>query len=96
MQDVVETAHIFFKLMEKFCDGTVVVQKRKILRAKNKTKRNTQGRYGNSVEMKNVWNLKQFVYRNFYQDVIQSTTANIYYISPTLANPSKSMRSAET
>lgn len=66
MQDVVETAHIFFKLMEKFCDGTVVVQKRKVPRAKNKTKRSTQGRYRNSVEMKNVWNLEYFICRYFY------------------------------
>ena len=36
MRDVVETTHIFFKLMEKFCNGSVVVQDKKKSRAKSK------------------------------------------------------------
>lgn len=34
MRDVVETAHLFFKLMEKFCNGSVVVQDKRKSRAK--------------------------------------------------------------
>lgn len=36
MRDVVETTHIFFKLMEKFCNGSMVVQDKKKSRAKGK------------------------------------------------------------
>lgn len=36
MQDVVETTHIFFKLMEKFCNGNMVVQDKRKSRAKGK------------------------------------------------------------
>lgn len=39
MRDVVETTHIFFKLMEKFCNGSVIVQdknKRKHKKTKSK------------------------------------------------------------
>lgn len=35
MRDVVETAHIFFKLMERFCNGSVVVQDKQKSRKKN-------------------------------------------------------------
>lgn len=48
MRDVVETAHIFFKLMERFCNGSVVVQDKQKSRKKNKrttkkpSKRNAQ------------------------------------------------------
>lgn len=36
MRDVVETTHIFFKLMEKFCNGSVVVQDKRKARQKGK------------------------------------------------------------
>lgn len=40
MRDVVETSHIFFKLMEKFCNGSVVVQdKRKSQAKRNRGKK---------------------------------------------------------
>lgn len=40
MRDVVETTHIFFKLMEKFCNGSVVVQdKHKRQHKKSKSKK---------------------------------------------------------
>ncbi|XP_031631724.1 protein timeless homolog [Contarinia nasturtii] len=43
MRDVVETTHIFFKLMEKFCNGSVVVQdKRKARNKGNKKKKPTK------------------------------------------------------
>lgn len=40
MRDVVETAHIFFKLMERFCKGSVVVQDKQ--KSRKKTKRTTK------------------------------------------------------
>lgn len=36
MRDVVETTHIFFKLMEKFCNGSVVVQDKRKSHANGK------------------------------------------------------------
>ncbi|XP_055324474.1 protein timeless homolog [Sitodiplosis mosellana] len=42
MRDVVETTHIFFKLMEKFCNGNVVVQDKKKSRAKGKKAKKPQ------------------------------------------------------
>lgn len=39
MRDVVETAHIFYKIMEKFCSGRVVVQDKRKTRKKDKTAR---------------------------------------------------------
>lgn len=45
MRDVVETAHIFFKLMERFCNGNVVVEDKQKSRKKNNRgtkKRNAQ------------------------------------------------------
>lgn len=42
MRDVVEAAHVFFKLMEKFCNGSVVVQdKNKNSRKKSKSTKKT-------------------------------------------------------
>lgn len=42
MRDVVEAAHVFFKLMEKFCNGSVVVQdKNKKSRKKSKSTKKT-------------------------------------------------------
>lgn len=38
LRDVVETTHIFFKLMEKFCNGSVVVQDKGRSRAKKAKK----------------------------------------------------------
>lgn len=40
LRDVVETAHIFFKMLEKYCQGTVRVQSKK--RAKPKRNKNRQ------------------------------------------------------
>lgn len=42
MRDVVETTHIFFKLMEKFCNGSVVVQDKRKSRAKSKKAKKPQ------------------------------------------------------
>lgn len=42
MRDVVETTHIFFKLMEKFCNGSMVVQDKKKSRAKSKKSKKSQ------------------------------------------------------
>lgn len=48
MRDVVETTHIFFKLMEKFCNGSVVVQDKKKSRAKSKKSKKSQKSAKNS------------------------------------------------
>ena len=64
MRDVVETAHIFFKLMERFCNGSVVVQdKQKMRKKKNRTtkkptaKRNAQA----AIDVEQVSGLLYFI-----------------------------------
>lgn len=57
MRDVVETSHIFFKLMEKFCNGSVVVQDKKKSQAKRKRGKKTPkpaSEKENSPEEENV------------------------------------------
>lgn len=41
LRDVVETAHIFYKLMEKFCSGGIVVQDKRKARKKGKGTKST-------------------------------------------------------
>lgn len=60
LRDVVETAHMFFKMLEKYCQGTVRVQSKK--RAKQKRNKNRQDNAGsrkdpelNADELEELW-----------------------------------------
>lgn len=54
LRDVVEMVHIFFKMMEKFCNGRVVVQNKRRTQKKSKTKKTKQATKIMTDEEKNV------------------------------------------
>lgn len=61
MRDVVETTHIFFKLMEKFCNGSVVVQdKHKRQQKRKKTKKQKSKSSQNAVANEDQVNSQEF------------------------------------
>ncbi|XP_053311647.1 protein timeless homolog [Spea bombifrons] len=58
LKDLVETAHLFLKMLERFCKGkrTVVVQNRKIKRKKKKSvRRSTDGHRKTPEELEETW-----------------------------------------
>ncbi|XP_075055621.1 protein timeless homolog [Mixophyes fleayi] len=57
LKDLVETAHLFLKMLEKFCKGkrTVVVQNHRVKRKKKKKPSRRETRSKSSEELEEIW-----------------------------------------
>ncbi|CAH2224370.1 timeless homolog [Pelobates cultripes] len=57
LKDLVETTHLFLKMLEKFCKtkGTIVVQNRRVKKKKKKRKQSSEEQHKSPEELEEIW-----------------------------------------